>query len=146
MNKSKTTSLVCAVFAVVLLAALPLPRNPDYLLGRSPDDVIALFGVPSDASAGHAVMHFTYDAPDGGTGVFVFHQGVAVQVPAKDFKPAKIKRPSPQEAYAGQNIASAVAVLGNATDVTQGSNSATLRYANGTKVTVMHGRAFPHTN
>ena len=145
MKNPKAKSLVCAAVAAVLLAALTLPSNSEYLLGRGPDDVIALFGVPDHATAGNAAMMFTYNATEGATGTFVFHHGVAVRVPDEGFTPAQIKRPKPGEVFAGQSVAAAVAVLGNASDCSQSNLSATLQYANGQSVMLIHGRVFPST-
>ncbi|MBK8977389.1 MAG: hypothetical protein IPM29_15870 [Planctomycetes bacterium] len=151
MSPDHRPTLILAAVAALALApaerdalpqAAPAP-GPDSLLGASPEDVIADFGVPHEWHCGATWFRFEYEGPDGDRARFTFHADVAVEVPAAGFRPARIESPGADAIYAGLDVETAVRRLGDPTDVTFGTLSIDLGFADGRRVAVAHGRVFP---
>ena len=119
--------------------------NNGTMLGRSPDDIIEMFGVPESASMGTQTLKFFYTDPTNKDVCFTFHDDVAISVPAEGFTPLNITRPPEGKLYNGQSVRSAALRVGNADSIHIGSRSVTATYEDGTKATVAMGRVFPHT-
>ena len=143
MKNHKTNGLLCIVASRLLLAALPTFQPVDDLLGKSPDEVIQQFGVPDMASASATHLKFSYRDAKGNPAGVLFHDNVAVKVPAPGFKPGKVTAPPAGKVYAGQRVEAAVALLGNPLMTSVGTQGMKLTYANGESVALYHGRVFP---
>lgn len=111
------------------------------LLGDTFDRVVERFGVPDDWVIAADAVVITYVGADGGTGRFVFHDDVAVSVPATGFAPRRITPPRSDRAWPGQRLADAVARLGNPIRYSL-SSTTTFEYADGTTMVAAGGRAF----
>lgn len=126
--------------------AAPKPAAPNSvlsMLGKSPEELFARFGVPSNGGYGGGLLQLHYPGRGGKEGVFVFHHDVAVQVPAEDFEPARINWPVPGRAHMGQRIETAIHLLGNPAEVSSGTSTAQLRFSDGSVVMVCCGRVLP---
>lgn len=142
MNKLKVGA---TALGMILMAApvLTTPADTIGLLGRSPDDIIELYGVPDMASTSASVLSFFYTDDAKQPACFAFHGDVAIQVPDEGFAPLKITRPSADKVYRGQSVSSAALRLGSAETITMGTNSVVATYADGTEALLALGRVFP---
>ena len=125
-----------------LLALTPQPSN-EAMLGRNPDAIIEMFGVPDSTSASSQSLRFTYAGEKGEVGSFTFHHDVAISVPPEGFKQRKITRPPDDKIYSGQRVAEAALRAGNPESLTTGSHSICATYANGMTAVIVGGRVFP---
>lgn len=142
----KHLKTAAALLGLITMSAATFlqPTDQQTLLGRSPDDIIEMFGVPDNASLSANVLKFFYTDKNKKRIEFAFHEGVAITAPAAGFQPGKIQRPVVGQAYTGQSARSAALQLGSVTRMTVGSTTANVVYADGTEAQLAHGRIFPH--
>ena len=142
MNVTRIPWIVPVALAIAALAATPQAPPEDWL-GKSPDQVIAKFGLPDDYTIGAGVLEFIYKGKDGKQGKFAFAGDVAIAAPAAKFAPARI-RPAPKDdVYVGEPIGEAIKVLGQPVGYSFGASTVQARYPDGTEVLFVGGRVFP---
>jgi len=125
------------------ISTLTQPIDSNAMLGRSPDDIIELFGVPDDAAFSNTILNFYYKDQNKNQAKFAFNDGVAIMVPDDGFAPMKLTRPPEDKIYNGQSVRAAALRLGNIASLIVGSHRADAIYADGTKATIALGRVFP---
>lgn len=141
----KTIQAGAATLGLILMSipALTPSTDSNVMLGRSPDDIIEMFGVPDVASISAPILKFRYTDKNKKAAVFAFHEGVAIMVPDAGFAPQAITRPPEDMVFCGQSVRAAALRLGSAESIIMGSQSAVATYADGTEVTMALGRVFP---
>lgn len=126
----KTYSKSAAALGLSLMSLFAFtPETKDQaLLGRSPDDIIEMFGVPDSVRTNSQTVRFAYEDPANESAYFTFHHDVAISVPPKGFQPLKVTRPTAGKLYHGQSVRSAALQVGNVTSTSIGSNSVIATY------------------
>ncbi|HMQ22140.1 MAG TPA: hypothetical protein PKE00_06600 [Planctomycetota bacterium] len=140
MNK---TALVSTWITAVLFAARPssvvTTSSSDRYVGATPDQVLEAYGGPHRVSASATSLTFEYDDKDGESARFVFHDGMAVVVPAAGFEAKTRIAPEKGQLFVGQSLRAAVALVGAAKSATFSATSLELDFG-GKRVLVAHGR------
>ncbi|MCB9891951.1 MAG: hypothetical protein H6832_18940 [Planctomycetes bacterium] len=140
MNTMTLKGIACVA---MLFGAWPANQDTlatiDSLVAATPDKVLETWGVPNRVTASACALSFEYDGEQSENARFVFHDGIAVVVPAATVRPKARTTPPAKQLYVGQSLRDALAHFGAAESTVQSAMSLEVRLG-GKRVGVAHGR------